>query len=82
MFKISRNLCPELLNDIFLKRTNPYNLRRNDTFYSRQVYSVYHGTESLSFWGPKIWELVPLEIKESETIDIFKNKIKQWIPLQ
>ena len=34
MFKISRNLCPELLNDIFLKRTNPYNLRRNDTFYS------------------------------------------------
>ena len=82
MFKISRNLCPELLNDIFLKRTNPYNLRRNDTFYSRQVHSVYHGTESLSFLGSKIWELVPLEIKESETLDIFKNKIKQWIPLQ
>ena len=82
MFKISRNLCPELLNDIFLKRTNPYNLRRNDTFYSRQVHSVYHGTESLSFLGPKIWELVPIEIKESETIDIFKNKIKQWIPLK
>ena len=49
MFKISRNLCPELLNDIFLKRTNPYNLRRNHTFYSRQVHSVYHGTKSLSF---------------------------------
>ena len=74
MFKIPRNLCPELLNDIFLKRTNLYNLSSNDTFYSRQVHSVYHGTESLSFLGPQIWELVPLEIKESETLDILKNK--------
>ena len=82
MFKISGNLCRELLNDIFLKRTNPYNLRKNDTFYSQQAHSVYHGTEYLSFLGPKIRESVPLEIKESEILDIFKNKIKQWIPLQ
>ena len=34
-----------------------------------------------SFQGTKTIE-TGLEIKESETLDIFKNKIKQWIPLQ
>ena len=32
MFKVNMNLSPDLKNDIFLKRTNPYALRRNDTF--------------------------------------------------
>ena len=32
MFKVNMNLSPDLMNDIFLKRTNPYTLQRNDTF--------------------------------------------------
>ena len=67
------------MNDIFLKRTNPYT---NDTLSIRQVSSVYHGTESLSFLGPKIWKLVPSEIKQSESLEIFKKRIKKWIPFQ
>ena len=35
----------------------------------RKVHSVYHGTESLSFLGPKIWNLVPVELmKELGTL--------------
>ena len=44
--------------------------------------SVYHGTESLSFLGPKIWELVPSEIKQSESLETFKRRIKKWIAFQ
>ena len=40
------------------------NFRRNDTFEERQVHSVCDGTESLSFLGPKIWDLVPVELKQ------------------
>ena len=67
------------MNDIFLKRTNPYT---NDRFSIRQVSSAYHGTESLSFLGPKMWGLVPSEIKQSESLEIFKKRIKKWIPFQ
>ena len=42
-----------------------------------QVSSVYHGTESLPFLGPKIWELVPSEIKQSEILELFKRRIKK-----
>ena len=65
MFKVNINLSRDLMNDIFKKRTNPYTLRRNDTFSIRQVNSIYQGTKSLLFLGPKIWELVSSENKQS-----------------
>ena len=50
--KIKNNAASEILNEIFQNKTSSYSLRW-------QVHSIYHGTESLSFLGPKIWELVP-----------------------
>ena len=49
MFKIKNNMAPEFLNEIFEKMALLYNLKTNSNFCSRQVHSVYHGTESLSF---------------------------------
>ena len=68
---------PEILREIFVSKTSSYSLRRNDTFEKRKVHSVYHGTESLSFLGPKIWDLVPGELKQSETLYSFKLKKKK-----
>ena len=31
-----------------------------------QVHSVYHSTELLLYLGPKIWDLVTAELKQSE----------------
>ena len=78
MFKISNNLSPDIVKEIFQKIIVPYNLCSENSFMNRQVNSVYHVTES--FLGPKIWEQVPQEIKESENIAIFKSKIKKWTP--
>ena len=46
------------------------------------MHSVYHGTESLSFLGPKIWDLVPVELKEPESLYSSKFKIKNWVPFE
>ena len=78
MFKVYNHDAPSILNDIFIRRTPVYNLRDDRYFESRKVRSVYHGTESLSFLGPKIWDLVPCELKRAESLDIFKAKIKQF----
>ena len=81
MFKISKNLSPDIVREIFQERSVPYNLRSDNNFASCHVNSVYHGTESLSFLGPKIWEQVPPELKSLKSLDIFKTQIKKWIPL-
>ena len=38
--------------------------------------TVYFGTESISSLAPKLWELVPSEIKTAKSLNIFKEKIK------
>ena len=81
MFKIHRGLPSEILRETSVSKTSLYNLGRNDNFEKRKVYSVYQGTESLSFLGPKIWDLVPVELKQSETLYSFKLKIKNWVLL-
>ena len=30
--------------------------------------------------GPKIWEIVPSELKPCERVDVFKSKIRKWQP--
>ena len=82
MFKIHRGLSPDILREISVPKISLYNLRRNNTFERRQVHPVYHGTESLSFLCPKIWDLVPLELKQLESLEVFKLKIQKWIPFE
>ena len=40
------------------------------------VNSVYNGTESIAFLDPKLWELVPEEVKQKESLNVFKDEIK------
>ena len=74
------DLSPEIMNLIFQKSTNSYNLRNKSPFTGRNVHTVYYGTETISFRGPKTLALVPQEIKASKTIEEFKVKIKKWRP--
>ena len=64
MFKIHRGLSPDILREIFVPKISLYNLRRRNVFERPQVHSGYHGTESLSILCPKIWDLVPLQLKQ------------------
>ena len=40
-----------------------YSTRNKRTFKSRHVKTVRYGTDSLAYLAPKIWELVPNEMK-------------------
>ena len=41
------------------------------------VGSVFHGSESILYLGPKIWDIVPLELKELTSVVAFKEVIKE-----
>ena len=57
-----------------------YELRGNNFIEKRRVKSVRYGNEFIWSLAPKIWEIWPNEIKDSDTLQIFKVKIKKWIP--
>ena len=80
MYKVKNNLAPTIMKNVFPDREVSYNLRNMNPFQSRNVSTVYNGTETIAFRGPKTWALLPDEIRESETLIEFKTKIKKWEP--
>ena len=76
MYKASNGLSTPLMKDIFPINRNPYNLRQNSQFSRPPINTVYHGTKSISNLQPKIWDLIPSNLKEISEIDKFKKAIK------
>ena len=78
MFKISNKLTVPLMDEIFVKRNNAYNLRKPSEFVRPKVHSVFHGKESISYLDPQIWDMIPVEMKNLTTISAFKREVKNW----
>ena len=79
--QICNGLSPVLMNDIFkLRGEQTYNLRKLSQFYRPKVNSVYKGIKSVTFLGPKMWDLVPNELKDIGNLAAFKKTIKKWSP--
>ena len=57
-----------------------YDLRNKKDFLLNPIRKVNYGSKTVSYLGPKIWNLVPTEIKKEESLSAFKRKIKQWVP--
>ena len=74
MFKVSKDLCPEIVKGLFQFRNEiPYNLRQRSQFHIPFAQTVSDSTESITFLGPKIWELIPDEMKKLESLWEFKS---------
>ena len=54
MFQIKHGQSPKIVSDIFAQTAQRYNFRQNRDFRIGSVKSVYHGSESISYLGPKI----------------------------
>ena len=81
MYKCKHNQGPTLLNEIF-KNANYKGptLRRNKDFLRPNVSAHKYGEKSLEDMGNVMWNLVPNEIKNVETLEEFKLLIKEWKP--
>ena len=81
MYKVSNGLSPPVASNIFTQK-NPYcyNLRLNSQFSRPLVRSVFHGTESISYLGPDMWNILLDSYENLLNFSVFKNRIKKWKP--
>ena len=80
IYKAVNNLSSSLMFELFKIKEIKYNLRRENTLVVSNVRMTRYGLDSISYLGPKIWDLVPDEIKKCSTMIGFKQKIKTWVP--
>ena len=78
MYKVKHDILPCPITEFISKRDNYYNIRKGSDFERKRHKKVLCGSESLRILGPKIWDLVPDEIKLESTLIRFKTRIKKW----
>ena len=71
-------LYPDIMPDSFETKDNYDNTCNAPAFSSRNVKTVRYGLQTISYMAPKIWDLVPKEMKQVTTLNEFKAKIKIW----
>ena len=58
-----------------------YNLRSETSQFRREnIKTTHYGIQSVKFLGPKIWAMVPQNIKNCKSLQEFKKQIKVWKP--
>ena len=80
-FSIYGKCKQHILDEVFL--LNPessFSLRNQQTFTTRPIHTVHYESNSLSYLGPKIWEMIPSDVKNLRTVKDFKFFIKRWLP--
>ena len=54
IIKVKNNIAPEIMKELLAVKMSSYGIRNNKWFKRRRVNSVFDGSESLSYRGPKI----------------------------
>ena len=78
MYKTKNDLESKIMKDTFHFIQKPYNLRNDPELQRRRNRTVYFGIESISSLTPRIWELIPSDIRSVNSVGIFKEKINFW----
>ena len=81
LFKIKNGLSNDIMAQLIRKRNSVgYSLRSQTDFSFPQVKSVNCNLKALRYFGPKIRNIFPSDIKNSRTLREFSKKVKSWIP--
>ena len=65
------------MNEVFQTNDYLYDLRNPRILASKHKSTIKHGINTIAFKGPQIWQNIPLEIRNSESLSLFKSNIKQ-----
>ena len=81
MHKVKMDLSPPIMNDIFsLSENSSYNLRSGVTGNRQNIRTKKFGFETVSTIGATLWNDLPAELENAESLKMFKQKINLWSP--
>ena len=78
IYKTKWELNPSFMKEIFVEKHSPYGLRSCDNPQLPQARTTCNGLDTISFCGCRLWQVLPNDIKQSNTLSSFKSRIKLW----
>ena len=76
VYKSLTKLNPRFMWNFFERNYTSYNLRRRDLLLPLPAKSIRYGVNSLAFRQSQLSNNLPSQVKESQTLEEFRNRIK------
>ena len=79
IYKTKCGLNLPFMKEIFMQRNVSYSLRHaHGDAQLPKVRTTSFGVDSIAYLGNKLWQILPQEIKQSNSLSIFKKQIRCW----
>ena len=78
LYKVAYKLCPKIMN-LILPLNTEANYPGGNAFQTFNVKTVSWGTETIAHLGPKVWSIIPDDMKKF-SLSKFTQKIRKWRP--
>lgn len=78
IFKCLNGLNPNFMSDMFNIKDSKYDLRKSKSMEVPSFKTVSYGKKSFSYNGCHLWNQLPDNIRNANSLSQFKNVLKQW----
>ena len=79
VFRCVKGLNPQYLNDLFSERSVEYQLRDSCRLVQPKFNTVTYCYRSFRYFGAKLWNSLPRNVKDTDSLSIFKYNITRWL---
>ena len=78
IYNAKNSLIPSFMRELFKPRELQYTLRNGNTLEIPKVKTSY-GTETVQFISQKLWQMLPLNVRESPSLISFKKELRSCL---
>ena len=79
MYKVKRGIAPSFVSEMFNSQISNYEMRDNNKFVLPQFNTMLFGRNSFRYYGAKLWNNIPIAIKNSPSLNTFKSAMSKWL---
>ena len=76
MYETKNNICLKYIADLFQMANTKFSLR-NKEFAMPRFNTTTHGKYSIRYIGPKVWSLIPQNIRDLPALFVFRQRIRK-----
>ena len=73
-------MAPEISTEMFPLKESNYSLRNSTVLQGKSIKTVMYSSETISSLGPKIWDILPTELKKLCLLHYSKRKFVNGPP--
>ena len=76
---MKNNLNSPIMDFMFERRNNMYNLRDFQEFATKRKRTVKMGLETLNYRSPQLWAILPENVRQINSLVQVKDSVRTWV---